>query len=1300
MDYIFGYGSIIQDGSRLSTLKMHDDTIDRNPEGHGFSGGSSPNDRACAAKLMPECEKCCWKRTWSFRSSSGFTGILFFISIDIHVLIHFVLALGLSECSTEESVNTGVFGVLFPVDGNRSLAAFDLREKGYRRVLISNKSVCVITSLGSSAAKARAEVLKDKIESNLPDIKIWTYIPKSDHNIPPDEEFPIIQTYLDVCIRGCLEWGGRELALEFIRSTDGWSPYFLNDAPMSRRPWLHRKDYMLIDECLAHLGKECHFADRKHPEEFSADYLSPLSGLWGVPPRNNHFVGRSNVLREIQETIGQDSDISQEQSTTIATAAPLSHGSHQVGIFGLGGVGKTQTAVEFVHRQYSGGKFGLVIWFRSTAAEDVASDMRRFAFDSGILQSNQNQAGEQDAISDKNSVCNIDFDDDKIADEVRRKLARSRCNWLVVLDNVEDPSILVSYAPFLQPCSRSRGFGMSHRGHILLTSRFLAPAWKSGNCITLDCFDEEESVHYLNCALGTSDFCSIDNNSPTGALSKQNVHMRDLREQKAYYELAERMGCLPLALSVAAAYMRRCDVSVEEYVQRLNSVDVNMNFHLESEENVPFRSIGIAKVNESIVTSLTMSLDRIRIESISSSRLVPCLGYLYPDNITKKFIGALVNCVLAKDAATKRVNKQLLLSLFDKSIIHYSNGSSVIWDIACCCKKTLYKLFCLYVDRNALAAAVFALPLILLLFPYLLSTDGCSPYFYLLCLFISSGYFIIHLFGFLRLCELHFTYDRLGISGSLLVAKEKGPEITKNNKTSNFFLTVIPKFDVSLIPPFSSYTRSSGDVPVVSAGNFERVSAERDSFWELMIQFSIMTVRGTRNVQRIGSVHRLQQSVIQSQCSRPQAAKCLEHCIEACCSTWSFKYQKPDVSAWDSCGQLLPHIEVLWHHVSGFLNLSEVIKPSASGGVLMHTAMLDCVTSYKFLKSRESGTQGKKNFAAMKAYVGSVLVELMEHTHSYLGLTQITVNEELNDDGLDFSGLFSCNRYCSTAYPFAKECLRWRVLLDFAHLCIQAGLYASVVQSKFDSAQSFLYMALDLLNYLGWVLRSAPQRIKRNFPSQELHIYVTLSSLALYHLGKTLRYSALFEKADVALRYSLQIVQQLSESSPEISDTLHEMGVLRLKMHRLADAKVLLSRSLEMKNQLEHDNFLSSSSSHVAKFSGDTSVASTLHQIGVVCRAQRKYDDAEDLLKKSLINDELNSDRNMESYNRLTSRAATVQQLGRITLRKGDLDKARHLFNEALELYERSYGEKYFATHINTIAVRHQLGNTAVAERR
>lgn len=241
-DYVFGYGSIINNVSRKSTLQ----SISPN-----LTASDADVDHAVIATLSPEFG---YKRCWCFRSSTGFT------------------ALGLKYCdggSKERQCLLGVTGVLFPVPSSAALDAFDLRESGYRRICIPRDMITV-----SLSSKHEIECTKQPLST----ARIWVYIPEPNRLSEPDESFPLLQTYIDTCLRGCLDWGGTTLVSSFLKSTFGWSEFYLNDAPMSRRPWLHRPEYSVIDKCLEENNIHVRFSERKHPEEFSSQHLTSLRG--------------------------------------------------------------------------------------------------------------------------------------------------------------------------------------------------------------------------------------------------------------------------------------------------------------------------------------------------------------------------------------------------------------------------------------------------------------------------------------------------------------------------------------------------------------------------------------------------------------------------------------------------------------------------------------------------------------------------------------------------------------------------------------------------------------------------------------------------------------------------------------------------------------------------------------------------------------------------------------------------------------------------------------------------------------
>lgn len=123
-------------------------------------------------------------------------------------------------------------GVLYPVYEN--IEEFDKREEGYFRL--------------------RLKI--DQIESlswqKLPDYdcKIYIYcLNKQNQSQRPTCDLPILQTYVDIIINGCLEYG-EIFAKEFIKTTYGWSKWWLNDRTIARRPWINQPNFKIINKLL------------------------------------------------------------------------------------------------------------------------------------------------------------------------------------------------------------------------------------------------------------------------------------------------------------------------------------------------------------------------------------------------------------------------------------------------------------------------------------------------------------------------------------------------------------------------------------------------------------------------------------------------------------------------------------------------------------------------------------------------------------------------------------------------------------------------------------------------------------------------------------------------------------------------------------------------------------------------------------------------------------------------------------------------------------------------------------------
>jgi DNA-binding SARP family transcriptional activator len=218
----------------------------------------------------------------------------------------------------------------------------------------------------------------------------------------------------------------------------------------------------------------------------------PLPGVSGavlpthLPPRNRSFVGRRGLLAAVDATLDDD------------TRRPRA-----VALTGLGGVGKTELALELAHLRH---RHGRVAWWIS--AEDPAGTATGLA-----------------ALAAALGIAPFERREDARA-ALWAELDRTP-GWLLVYDNADEPAQL---EPFL-PAAR--------HGDVIITSR--NPAWRRiAHPVAIGPLARGESLAYV--ATRTGD-------RPVEADT-----------------LAELLGDLPLALEQACAYIEQTRMSLPDYV--------------------------------------------------------------------------------------------------------------------------------------------------------------------------------------------------------------------------------------------------------------------------------------------------------------------------------------------------------------------------------------------------------------------------------------------------------------------------------------------------------------------------------------------------------------------------------------------------------------------------------------------------------------------------------------------------------------------------------------------------------------
>jgi hypothetical protein len=135
-------------------------------------------------------------------------------------------------------------GVVFSITAD-GLVAYDKRESGYKREKIPQANITMLDGSGAP-----------------PEGEIWFYA--STNERPASPQFPIVQSYVDICLNGCMQIEAtyplakaKKYADMFIKTSLGWSEYWVNDRIYPRRPFIYEPNAYTIDQLLQDaLGKE------------------------------------------------------------------------------------------------------------------------------------------------------------------------------------------------------------------------------------------------------------------------------------------------------------------------------------------------------------------------------------------------------------------------------------------------------------------------------------------------------------------------------------------------------------------------------------------------------------------------------------------------------------------------------------------------------------------------------------------------------------------------------------------------------------------------------------------------------------------------------------------------------------------------------------------------------------------------------------------------------------------------------------------------------------------------------------
>lgn len=319
---------------------------------------------------------------------------------------------------------------------------------------------------------------------------------------------------------------------------------------------------------------------------------STMLNIFHLPlPKNRFFTGRNEILEKLHRILTQENSVAM----------------YSVALNGIGGVGKTQTALEYAYRYQS--EYQAILWV-SGDGEDMLR--LNFANLTGVL-----------------GLPKLDKQEDAIA--AVRNWLNTHDHWLLIIDNAETAKELKAAYDLIPPTTRGRRLFTTRTQAI---GHFAEP-------LEIDCLEDMTGGVLLVRRARLVDW-RLPSEEVSTTLKK--------RDWQTAQEISRELGGLPLAIDQAGAYIEQNTLGLQDYLSR---------YHDYTPQMLKFESQG--QYPRSVYMVFQMALEKVEKREPLAGEVLRMCAFLHPDGIPVKLFNTLSDNPLLLDEAMAALNDYSLV---------------------------------------------------------------------------------------------------------------------------------------------------------------------------------------------------------------------------------------------------------------------------------------------------------------------------------------------------------------------------------------------------------------------------------------------------------------------------------------------------------------------------------------------------------------------------------------------------------------------------------------------------------------